>query len=163
MFSVSIFCAKISIRECWKYTRLVDTVYMAGPMEVDVAKLWKIIKTYIWQLFRLHFLRDNLAARMLKIHTTRKYVLLAKPFQVIFYQPVCFAKIMAGKYIGDFCVIHLDFSRRKSNRAIWKPRRPDIEEITAHLLAGTILPGKLMVESSSWNMVGPMGVGETEF
>ena len=50
-----------------------------------------------------------------------------------------FAKLMAGNCIGNFVCFFNVFGT--PNRAVWKPRRPDIKEITAHLSAGEILPG----------------------
>ena len=77
---------------------------------------------------------------MFKMHTTCRYGLVVKQFQVIFYQPGVFVKMMAGNYMGDFVCVSYCFD--KSNRAVWKPRRPNIEEIPAHLLAGAIPPEK---------------------
>ena len=50
--------------------------------------------------------------------------------------------MMAGNYMGDFVVFFVFFG--KYNRAIEKPRRQNIEEITAHLLAGAIPLGKFI-------------------
>ena len=50
----------------------------------------------------------------------------------------------------------------KNNRAVWQPRRPDIKAIKSHLLAGTLPPVNVFIKSYSWNMVGPMAVGDTE-
>ena len=41
-------------------------------------------------------------------------------------------------------------------------RRPNIEEITAHLLAGAILLGTFIRKSSSGSMVGPMAADEAK-
>ena len=52
--------------------------------------------------FGLQFRCENLAARMLEIHMTRRYDLVVKPSQAVLYRPGCLAKMVAGKYI---CVI----------------------------------------------------------
>ena len=97
---------------------------------------------------------ENLAARMFKMHMTCRYGSVVKPFQVIFYNPGCFAKMMAGNYIGDFFGFRMFFE--KSNRAVWTPRRPAMGEITAHLSAGTIPPGNVILKSFSGTVVGPV-------
>ena len=88
------------------------------------------------------------------MHMTRRYGLVIKPFQVILYQPGCFAKMMAGDYMGIFFWFIAVFD--KSNLAVSKARRPNINEITAHLSAGAIFPAKFIRNSSSGSMVGLM-------
>ena len=68
--------------------------------------------------------------------------------------------MMAGNYMGIFFV-YCDFSK-KCNRAISNARRPDMGEITAHLSAGTMPPGKLIRKRSSWSMVGPLAVNDAK-
>ena len=67
---------------------------------------------------------------------------------------------MAGDYMCDSFWLIAIFE--KSNRAISKPRRPDIEEITAHLSAGTILPGNCIRKSFGGGMVGPMAADDAK-
>ena len=52
--------------------------------------------------FCIAFGRKNLATRMLQIHMNCRHGLVVQLLQVIFYQPRCFAKMMAGNYMGDF-------------------------------------------------------------
>ena len=78
-------------------------------------------------------------------------------------------ELATGNYIYIYIYIYI-YMRfvwfiaifEKSNRAISKARRPDIEEITPHLLAGTILPGKCIRKSSSGIRVGHVAVDEAK-
>ena len=68
---------------------------------------------------------------------------------------------MAGNCMGLFfwfiaILEHFD-------RALLTARRPDIEDITAHLLAVAIPTGTVVITNSSGSMVWPMAVGCVQF
>ena len=143
-----------------KFIRKSFSGAMVGLMAVDGAKLWKIMKGCIWHYFAgVQFQCENVATRIFKIHMTGRYGLVVKPFQVIFYQPGCFAKMMAGNYIRDFAGFTYLFEiqprsfKTPPSRQIWLRRT---------FLAGTTLPGKFVKNNFSGTMVRPMAVDDAK-
>ena len=85
---------------------------------------------------------------------TCRYGLVVKLFQVIFYQPGCDLQQIWPVTIW---AIFVGFSHvlKTCSRVVEQCRRPNIEKITAHLLAGAITLEKHIRKSSSGAWSGP--------
>ena len=82
---------------------------------------------------------------MFKIHITFKHGLIVNPFRILVYQPggalqKCLLVIIWA-IVFVYCDVFI-----KTLPCSLKIHRPDIVDITAHLLCGTILQGNVTVK-----------------